>query len=91
MERINLAFVASFPNNCPIIEQNGDGREVGTCTYYAPNGVCPRHGNIKDRVQQAIDANLDRANGELPFTDPSQPTATDDEARLAGYQEGTAV
>ena len=85
MERINLAFVAIFPNNCPIIEQNADGREVGTCTYYAPNGICPRHGNIKDRVQQAIAANLDRANGELPFTDTSA-TPEDDTAAYYGQE-----
>jgi len=44
--RINKAYQEMFPNNCPVIEVTGDGVEVGTCTHYMPNGVCPRHGRL---------------------------------------------
>lgn len=43
--RVNKGHLRMFPNNCPLIERTGDGREVGTCTFYAPNGICPRHGD----------------------------------------------
>lgn len=42
--RINESFKAQFPDNCPIIEVDGDGNEVGTCTFYMKDGKCPRHG-----------------------------------------------
>jgi len=88
MERINLAFAATFPNNCSIIVQTEEGVEVGTCTYYAPNGICPRHGDIKERVQQAIDAQLDRVGmlDILPFTDPTPATSEDDTAAYHGQE-----
>jgi hypothetical protein len=55
--RINEPYYKQFPANCPVIEQTGDGVEVGTCTYYAPGGICPRHGNwrilvIKSRPER---------------------------------------
>jgi hypothetical protein len=43
--RINEYYHEIWPNNCPVIEQTGDGIECGTCTYRAPNGICPRHGD----------------------------------------------
>jgi hypothetical protein len=49
--RINKSFHEAVPNNCPLIELDGDGKEVGTCTYSSPNGICPRHGNWKDLVK----------------------------------------
>lgn len=51
--RINESYQKMFPNNCPVIEVTGDGVEVGTCTYYMPNGVCPRHGRLL--TQRAAD------------------------------------
>ena len=48
--RINYSYHELFPTNCAIIEQNGDGEEVGTCCYYSPNGYCPRHGLWKELV-----------------------------------------
>lgn len=47
--RINESYRKMFPNNCPVIEVNGDCVEVGTCTYYMPDGVCPRHGRVSLR------------------------------------------
>lgn len=37
----------TFSLNCPISEKTGDGVLVGRCWYYCPNGVCPRHGNVR--------------------------------------------
>lgn len=45
--RINQSFKEQFPNNCPLIEIDGDGNEVGTCTFYLKDGVCPRHGALQ--------------------------------------------
>lgn len=45
--RVNKPFRKSWPNNCPLIDVDGDGREVGTCWYYMKDGkTCPRHGDI---------------------------------------------
>lgn len=46
--RINQSYHDMFPNNCPLIEVDSDGKEVWTCTYYAPDGVCPCHGNWRE-------------------------------------------
>ena len=48
--RINKSYHEQFPNNCPLIETDGGGRSVGVCTYYAPEGICPRHGYWKYSV-----------------------------------------
>jgi hypothetical protein len=50
--RINKSYQAMFPNNCPVIEVTGDGVEVGTCTYYMKDGVCPRHGKAAQPVAE---------------------------------------
>lgn len=39
-------MVASFINNCPILEFTADGIPVGRCWYYLKNNICPRHGNV---------------------------------------------
>ena len=46
--RINESFGKLHPDNCPVIEKTADGKEVGTCTFYLKDGICPRHGEIKD-------------------------------------------
>lgn len=43
--RINKSYQRLFPNNCAIIEIDGDGKPVGVCTFYLIKGRCPRHGN----------------------------------------------
>jgi hypothetical protein len=43
--RINEHYHEIWPNNCPVIEQDGDGHEVGTCCYATHDGICPRHGD----------------------------------------------
>lgn len=35
-----------MPKNCDVIERTGDGAVVGRCYFYAPDGVCPRHGRL---------------------------------------------
>lgn len=34
--------------NCPIREHTGDGFYVGRCDFAVYNGVCPRHGVVRD-------------------------------------------
>lgn len=42
-----------FNNNCPIIEQTGDGHTCGRCWFYLPDGVtCPRHGDVSVEVER---------------------------------------
>ena len=48
VHRINESWHKQFPDNCPIIEVTGDGKEAGTCTYHLKNRTCPRHGVVKD-------------------------------------------
>ena len=36
-----------FPNNCPLIEMDGDGKPCGICWFSLEDGVCPRHGKVK--------------------------------------------
>lgn len=34
-------------NNCPILEETGDGRPCGRCWYWLGKaGICPRHGDV---------------------------------------------
>ena len=41
------------PNNCPIRERTADGRSVGRCWFYLPDGkTCPRHGDVSDAVEK---------------------------------------
>jgi len=72
--RINEEYRRLFPRNCPIIEVDGDGKEVGTCTYYKPKGVCPIHGRLpssqRERKKSALNLYeiarqtvINRANG----------------------------
>lgn len=38
--------------NCPINEKTGDGRPVGRCWHYLPDGkTCPRHGDVSIEVR----------------------------------------
>ncbi len=38
-------------NNCPINEVTGDGRAVGRCCFYLPDGkTCPRHGDVSEAI-----------------------------------------
>lgn len=38
--------------NCPINEQDGDGRVVGRCWFHLPDGkTCPRHGDVSEPVR----------------------------------------
>lgn len=48
VHRINEAWQSQFPDNCAVVEVTGDGDEVGACTYHLKNGVCPRHGEVKE-------------------------------------------
>jgi hypothetical protein len=50
---------ASAVNNCAIREYTADGVAVGRCWFYLRDGVCPRHGDVKD-VQERY-----KASGEL--------------------------
>lgn len=37
--------------NCPIKEQDGDGRMVGRCWHHLVDGVrCPRHGDVSVEI-----------------------------------------
>lgn len=36
------------PNNCAILERTGDGSPVGRCSFYTPDDICPRHGNVSE-------------------------------------------
>lgn len=41
-----------FNNNCPINEQDGDGRICGRCWFYLQDGkICPRHGDVSEAVE----------------------------------------
>lgn len=56
--------------NCPILERTGDGRTVGRCWFYCPDGVCPRHGDVSKYLQlpKLTDENVMRADrGQQPF------------------------
>lgn len=33
---------------CPIREHTGDDRFVGRCEHWVQQGVCPRHGRLRD-------------------------------------------
>lgn len=45
----------AFVSNCPIREQTGDGRVVGRCWFYLPDGkTCPRHGDVSVEVERYI-------------------------------------
>ena len=39
-------------NNCPIIEETGDGVSVGRCWFYCWDGICPRHGDVSEYLQK---------------------------------------
>jgi len=42
-----------MPNNCPIIEQTGDGRYVGRCLFFLADGrTCQRHGDVSGAVER---------------------------------------
>ena len=39
--------------NCPIMEQTADGRSVGRCWFYLPDGkTCPRHNDVTEEVRK---------------------------------------
>jgi hypothetical protein len=43
------------PNNCPIIEQTGDGTRVGRCWHFLEgNHICPRHGDVSAEVDKFL-------------------------------------
>lgn len=44
---ISLSHSLYNPNNCSVIERTADGESVGPCWYYLKDGVCPRHGRVK--------------------------------------------
>lgn len=48
VHRINQPWREQFPNNCPIVEVDGDGKEAGVCAYHLKSGVCPRHGMVRE-------------------------------------------
>jgi Pyruvate/2-oxoacid:ferredoxin oxidoreductase delta subunit len=40
-----------MPDNCPVREHTADGRSVGRCWFYCPDGTCPRHGDVREAMQ----------------------------------------
>ena len=65
MIEVNKRYRELFPNNCSVIETDGDGRRVGVCSYYlrGNNGKgCSRHGFASDTVEIG-----DRHNEKIPF------------------------
>lgn len=48
-----------FTDSCPIREYTGDGCPVGRCWFHLENGVCPRHGNVREAQE------LYRRSGKL--------------------------
>lgn len=52
---INRTAWAQAPRNCPVLEYTADGRPVGTCTFFMPDGKnCPRHGDITESLKHAL-------------------------------------
>jgi len=53
--RINKTLQKHFPNNCAIIEEDGDGNSVGACWFYIDEvDGCPRHGFVSNPSRQKI-------------------------------------
>ena len=46
-------------NHCPIRERTADGVSVGRCWHHAPDGLCPRHGDVSAELAHY------RATGKL--------------------------
>ena len=40
-----------YPNNCPIIEETGDGIPVGRCWFALKEKQCSRHGDVSKEVE----------------------------------------
>lgn len=56
--------------NCPIIERTGDGTPVGRCWFHCPDGICPRHGDVRtylERLPKLTDENDMRRDRGLPL------------------------
>lgn len=57
--RVNKALRKNFRNNCPLIEVDGDGREVGSCWFYmSDEKICPRHGDITSYLEKQTERDL---------------------------------
>ena len=57
--RISKSYQKLMPSNCPLIEQTGDGVEVGTCCFYMPDGkTCPRHGDVDKLIREELLARI---------------------------------
>lgn len=38
--------------SCPVVERTRDGRSVGRCWFFCPDGVCPRHGDVSVALER---------------------------------------
>lgn len=48
--------IRRFMDNCPILEQTGDGEKVGRCWHYVGGvknfQICPRHGDVSEALER---------------------------------------
>jgi len=61
------------PKNCAVLEQTADGVDVGRCWHFAPDGTCPRHGDVRGvqlRYEKTSRLALER---DLPAFQPKVP------------------
>jgi hypothetical protein len=44
-----------FDTNCPISEVTADGTPCGRCWYWCRDGICPRHGDVKEAITKHLE------------------------------------
>jgi len=86
---------AAIATGCKLWECKTDAEKIARVRLYRDWRVSKIYGKETKPCFEKACAGVPVPMFEMPlgdlFTDPSQTTTADDEARLAGYQEGTAV
>lgn len=47
--------MAEFTGACTVRERTGDGVPVGRCFHATYDGICPRHGDVRQWLATSID------------------------------------
>lgn len=65
--------------SCPVRERTGDGVSVGRCYYPTEDGVCPRHGDVREPLRRFNEDGRLTDENDLPprpsksFREPDPP------------------
>tara|TARA_Y100000817_G_scaffold260550_1_gene214761 strand:+ start:1827 stop:2054 length:228 start_codon:yes stop_codon:yes gene_type:complete len=62
--------------NCPVNERTAEGKSVGRCWFYCPEGICPRHGDVSSAIAKFKETGKLTDENDIPRKPVETPEKT---------------